>query len=55
MILAARKIVISLQKLVFDQTKIRVIVSHMIIVYELPFCFVEYELLSLLMKSTTLH
>ncbi|KAH1121661.1 hypothetical protein J1N35_004821 [Gossypium stocksii] len=37
------------------QEKIREVVSHMIMVYELPFAFTEYELFTLLMKTTSPH
>ncbi|XP_073130770.1 zinc finger BED domain-containing protein RICESLEEPER 2-like [Henckelia pumila] len=39
----------------YDQAKIREIVSHMIIVHELPFAFAEYELFNLLMKNASPH
>ncbi|XP_075491716.1 zinc finger BED domain-containing protein RICESLEEPER 1-like isoform X5 [Primulina tabacum] len=39
----------------YDQAKIREILSHMIVVHELPFSFTEYELFNLLMKNATPH
>ncbi|XP_073295187.1 zinc finger BED domain-containing protein RICESLEEPER 4-like isoform X2 [Primulina huaijiensis] len=39
----------------YDQAKIREILSHMIVVHELPFIFAEYELFNLLMKNATPH
>ncbi|GJU66984.1 hypothetical protein Tco_1253243 [Tanacetum coccineum] len=38
----------------FDNVRIREIVSHMIMVHELPFNFVEYDLFNLLMKEANL-
>ncbi|GKA96659.1 zinc finger BED domain-containing protein RICESLEEPER 2-like protein, partial [Tanacetum coccineum] len=35
----------------FDNARMRELVSHMIMVYELPFNFVEYDLFNLLMKE----
>ena len=37
----------------FDQKKLRHVLSHMIMVHELPFSFVEYELFNYLMKTTS--
>ncbi|XP_017617548.1 zinc finger BED domain-containing protein RICESLEEPER 2-like [Gossypium arboreum] len=39
----------------YDQAKIREVVSHMIMVHELPFAFTEYELFTLLMKIASPH
>ena len=39
----------------YDQSKIREVLSHMIMVYELPFSFVEYEVFNLLMKIASPH
>ncbi|KAK8317944.1 hypothetical protein V6Z11_A13G139800 [Gossypium hirsutum] len=39
----------------YDQAKIREVVSHMIMVHELPFAFTEYELFTLLMKTASPH
>ncbi|KAH1032240.1 hypothetical protein J1N35_044414, partial [Gossypium stocksii] len=39
----------------YDQAKIREVVSHMIMVLELPFAFTEYELFTLLMKIASPH
>ncbi|KAL4376995.1 hypothetical protein GQ457_02G032940 [Hibiscus cannabinus] len=39
----------------YDQAKIREVVSHMIMVHELPFAFTEYELFTLLMKTVNPH
>ncbi|XP_073062862.1 zinc finger BED domain-containing protein RICESLEEPER 2-like isoform X2 [Primulina eburnea] len=39
----------------YDQAKIREILSHMIVVHELPFVFAEYEMFNLLMKNATPH
>ena len=39
----------------YDQAKIREVVSHMIMVHELPFAFTEYELFNLLMKTASPH
>ncbi|XP_075480162.1 zinc finger BED domain-containing protein RICESLEEPER 2-like [Primulina tabacum] len=45
----------AVQNFRYDQAKIREIVSHMIIVHELPFVFAEYELFNLLMKNSSPH
>ncbi|KAG6513148.1 hypothetical protein ZIOFF_023456 [Zingiber officinale] len=45
------EIVSAVQNFKYDQAKIREIISHMIIIHELPFVFAEYELFNLLMKS----
>ncbi|KAK6146207.1 hypothetical protein DH2020_020076 [Rehmannia glutinosa] len=37
----------------YDQAKMREVISHMIMVHELPFSFVEYELFNLVMQSAT--
>ncbi|KAG8474907.1 hypothetical protein CXB51_031634 [Gossypium anomalum] len=37
----------------YDQGNIREVVSHMIMVHELPFTFTEYELFTLLMKTAS--
>ena len=42
-----------MQNFKYDQTKIREVVSHMIMVHELPFVFVEYDLFNLLMRTAT--
>ena len=47
--------VASVQNFKYDQTKIRDILSHLIMVHELPFSFVEYEVFNLLMKTATPH
>ncbi|XP_024984099.1 zinc finger BED domain-containing protein RICESLEEPER 2-like [Cynara cardunculus var. scolymus] len=39
------------QNLKFDNSRIREVVSHMIMVHELPFNFVEYELFNVVMKE----
>ena len=39
----------------YDQAKIREVVSHMIMVHELPFAFTEYELFNFLMKTASPH
>ena len=39
----------------YDQAKIREVVSHMIMVHELPFAFTEYKLFNLLMKTASPH
>ncbi|MBA0834039.1 hypothetical protein Goarm_006429 [Gossypium armourianum] len=39
----------------YDQTNIREVVSHMIMVHEFPFAFTKYELFTLLMKIASLH
>ena len=36
----------------FDNNRIREVTSHMIMVHELPFNFVEYELFNVLMKES---
>ncbi|XP_073064097.1 zinc finger BED domain-containing protein RICESLEEPER 2-like [Primulina eburnea] len=45
----------AVQNFRYDHAKIREIVSHMIIVHELPFVFAEYELFNLLMKNSSPH
>ena len=45
--------VASVQNFKYDQTKNRDILSHLIMVHELPFSFVEYEVFNLLMKTAT--
>ncbi|XP_047326216.1 zinc finger BED domain-containing protein RICESLEEPER 2-like [Impatiens glandulifera] len=45
----------AVQSFKYDHTKIREILSHMIIVHELPFAFAEYELFNLLMRTATPH
>ena len=47
--------VASVQNFKYDQSKIRDILSHLIMVHELPFSFVEYEVFNLLMKTATPH
>lgn len=47
--------VLSIQNFVYDQAKVREILSHMIIVHELPFNLAEYELFNLLMRTATPH
>ena len=44
-----------MQNFKYDQSKIREVLSHMIMVHELPFSFVEYEVFNLLMKTATPH
>ncbi|KAH1114569.1 hypothetical protein J1N35_007947, partial [Gossypium stocksii] len=39
----------------YDQEKIEEVVSHMIMVHDLPFVFTEYELFTLLMKTASPH
>ncbi|KAG8491539.1 hypothetical protein CXB51_014797 [Gossypium anomalum] len=39
----------------YDQAKISDVVSHMIMVHELPFAFTEYEIFTLLMKIASSH
>ena len=51
--IAETEAVSSVQNFKYDQTKIREIVSHMIMVHELPFVFVEYDLFNLLMRTAT--
>lgn len=53
--LAELKTVNAVQNFKYDHAKIREILSHMIIVHELPFLFAEYELFNLLMKTATLY
>ncbi|KAK6149525.1 hypothetical protein DH2020_017050 [Rehmannia glutinosa] len=45
----------AVQNFKYDQAKIREVLSHMIIVHELPFMFSEYELFNLLMRTATPH
>ncbi|XP_074570531.1 zinc finger BED domain-containing protein RICESLEEPER 2-like [Curcuma longa] len=45
----------AVQNFKYDHGKIREILSHMIIVHELPFLFSEYEIFNLLMRTTTPH
>ncbi|KAI3446774.1 hypothetical protein Pfo_003439 [Paulownia fortunei] len=45
----------SVQNFKYDHAKIREILSHMIIIHELPFFFSEYEIFNLLMKTATPH
>ena len=47
--------VAKVQNFIYDQSKIREVLSHMIMVHELPFSFVEYEVFNLLMKTATPH
>ncbi|KAL9664407.1 hypothetical protein QQ045_019807 [Rhodiola kirilowii] len=37
----------------YDQSRIRELISHMVMVHELPFTFAEYELFNLLMKESS--
>ncbi|KAL8534712.1 hypothetical protein ACS0TY_010665 [Phlomoides rotata] len=39
----------------YDQAKMREVISHIIIVHELPFSFVEYKLFNFVMKTATPH
>ena len=43
------------QNFKYVQSKIREVLSHMIMVHELPFSFVEYEVFNFLMKTATPH
>ncbi|KAG6506276.1 hypothetical protein ZIOFF_031598 [Zingiber officinale] len=43
----------AVQNFKYDHGKIREILSHMIIVHELPFLFSEYEMFNLLMRTAT--
>ena len=45
--------VAKMQNFKYDQSKIKEVLSHMIMVHELPFSFVEYEVFNLLMKTAT--
>ena len=47
--------VAKVQNFKYDQSKIREVLSHMIMVHELPFSFVECEVFNLLMKTATPH
>ncbi|KAH6764506.1 hypothetical protein C2S51_015755 [Perilla frutescens var. frutescens] len=47
--------VTSVQNFKYDHAKVREVLSHMIIVHELPFHFSEYELFNFLMKTATPH
>ncbi|XP_042467208.1 zinc finger BED domain-containing protein RICESLEEPER 2-like [Zingiber officinale] len=49
------KTVNAVQNFKYDHGKIREILSHMIIVHELPFLFSEYEMFNLLMRTATLY
>ena len=49
------EMVAKVQNFKYDQFKIREVLSHMIMVHELPFSFVEYEVFNLLMKTATPH
>ncbi|XP_057790497.1 zinc finger BED domain-containing protein RICESLEEPER 2-like [Salvia miltiorrhiza] len=53
MSMAQKEAVSSVTNFKYDHSKIRDVLSHMIIVHELPFRFPEYELFNLLMKSAT--
>ncbi|XP_057811535.1 zinc finger BED domain-containing protein RICESLEEPER 2-like [Salvia miltiorrhiza] len=53
MSMAQKEAVSSVTNFKYDHSKIREVLSHMIIVHELPFRFPEYELFNLLMKSAT--
>ncbi|KAL8487454.1 hypothetical protein ACS0TY_023944 [Phlomoides rotata] len=45
----------SVQNFKYDQAKMREVISHMIIIRELPFSFVEYKLFNFVMKTATPH
>ncbi|KAL8548207.1 hypothetical protein ACS0TY_007505 [Phlomoides rotata] len=45
----------AVQSFKYDQAKMREVISHMIIVHELPFSFVEYKLFNFVMKTVTPH
>ncbi|KAL8557835.1 hypothetical protein ACS0TY_005072 [Phlomoides rotata] len=45
----------AVQSFKYDQAKMREVISHMIIVHELPFSFVEYKLFNFVMKTATPH
>ena len=45
--------VAKVQNFKYDQSKIREVLSHMIMVQEFSFSFVEYEVFNLLMKTST--
>ncbi|KAH6780711.1 hypothetical protein C2S52_011948 [Perilla frutescens var. hirtella] len=47
--------VASVQNFKYDQAKVREVLSHMLIVHELPISFSEYELFNLLMRTVTPH
>ena len=49
------EMVAKVQNFKYDQSKIREVLYHMIMVHELPFSFVEYEVFNLLMKTVTPH
>ncbi|XP_057788847.1 zinc finger BED domain-containing protein RICESLEEPER 2-like [Salvia miltiorrhiza] len=53
--LSMKETVSSVQNFQYDHSKLREIISHMIIVHELPFCFSEYELFNLAMQTATSH
>ncbi|KAL8473773.1 hypothetical protein ACS0TY_030576 [Phlomoides rotata] len=45
----------AVQSFKYDQAKMREVISHMIIVHELPFSFVEYKFFNFVMKTATPH
>ena len=45
--------VTGIQSWKYDEAKLRQVLSHMIMVHELPFSFVEYELFNFLMRTVT--
>ena len=53
--LSESEMVAKVQNFKYDQAKIREVLSYMIMVHELPFSFVEYDVFNLLMKTATPH
>ncbi|XP_021609034.1 zinc finger BED domain-containing protein RICESLEEPER 1-like [Manihot esculenta] len=51
--IAETKSVTSVQKFKYDHAKVREVIAHMILVHELSFRFVEYEIFNLLMRTAT--